>query len=85
MNANSTNKQSWKTVPKRDHVMRERGYLPTQLLAERMGVHVSTIYRLVAKGELLSEQFLGKTYVSLASAIAYAGGEERARALGLLE
>lgn len=82
-------KQEEKMTKKRgpselDRKMMEQGYLSVAMVAEKLGVHIATIYRKLELGELKGREIIGRKYVELESAVKLAGGTENARLVGLL-
>lgn len=53
----------------RTHKMKALGYYPAQEVAERVGVHVNSVYRWIANGEVDAQKVAGVNYISRVSLI----------------
>ena len=65
-----------------DQAMMDKGWVRVSIAADKMGIHITTIYRAIETAELQSTKAANVVYVSIKSCIAYLG-EEAAKALGL--
>lgn len=60
---------------KRDEKMMAEGWWPVALVATRLGVSPSTVYRWVDDAAVVQKEVMGKKYVSLESVVAHVGPE----------
>lgn len=69
---------------KQSEIMRSKGFLAATEVAERCGVHVSTVYSWIEKGDVEGERIGNRRYVSFASLVKYMGVEQ-SMLLGLIK
>lgn len=56
-----------------EEMMLAKGYAPAKTVAEKMGRHVATVYRMAEKGELLEMTVGHSRYISILSVVKYLG------------
>ncbi len=63
--------------------LRTKGYIPASEVAQKLGMHINSVYRWINEGEVVSMKLGNKRFIKLGSLVGKIG-KEAALAVGLI-